>query len=93
MKEQTYFLYAFERLINDHNKIHRELFHTKTISEIFYKFYDEDIIEQDTFIHWYENLPSKYLVDKSISKKIRQMAKEFIQWLNQSDDQESDNEK
>lgn len=77
-------------MLNDNDKFRRQIFHSKTIEEIFYKFYDGDIIDEDIFLHWYEK-PSKNLVDKSMAKKIRQMAKGFIQWLNQSDS--SDDEK
>ncbi len=76
-------------LINDQNKIRRQIFHTKIILEILHKFYDYEIIEKSTFIHWYKKC-SKHLTNKSTSKKIRQMANEFIQELNQSDDEDSD---
>jgi hypothetical protein len=81
-----------EVLFHDHDDIGGN---RKTISEILYKFYHEDIIEENSFIHWYQK-PSKRFTGNKTSKKFRQMSEEFIQWLNQpdlSDDQDDDDTK
>jgi translation initiation factor 5 len=50
------------------------------MSKILLKFYDEDIVEEDTFYTWHEKA-SKRFANKATSKEIREMSNEFIQWL------------
>jgi len=78
MTAQNYLLHALEILINDHKEIY-----TKIFLEILYKFYHENIIEENTFIIRYQQ-PSKCYTDE----KIQKMVDEFIQWLNKSDDED-----
>lgn len=75
-----------EILIQDHDEILAKIFNSETISIIFNKFYEEGIIEACTFIDWYRK-PSKRLINKTISKEIRQMSKQFIQKLGQPVDE------
>ncbi len=66
------------------------------MSKILLKFYDEDIIEEDTFYVWHEKA-SKRFAEKTKAKEIREMANEFIQWLRtaeeSSDEDEDDDNK
>ncbi|CAF5028734.1 unnamed protein product, partial [Rotaria socialis] len=64
------------------------------MSKILLKFYDEDIIEEDTFYTWHEKA-SKRFTDKNTAKEIREMANEFVQWLRtaeESSDEEDDDD-
>jgi translation initiation factor 5 len=65
------------------------------MSKILLKFYDDDIVEEDTFYTWHEK-SSKRFADKTTAKDIREMAKEFIQWLRtaeESSDEDEDEDK
>ncbi len=89
-------LHAIEASIGDREEIRAKIFNKKTMSKILLKFYDEDIIEEDTFYVWHEKA-SKRFADKTKAKEIREMAKEFIQWLRtaeeSSDEEEDDDNK
>jgi len=95
-KGQKYLLHAIEALINDHEEIRAKIFNKKTMSKILLKFYDDDIIEENTFYTWHEK-SSKRFADKTKAKEIREMANEFIQWLRtaeeSSDEDEDDDNK
>ncbi len=87
-------LHAIEASIGDREEIRAKIFNKKTMSKILLKFYDEDIIEEDTFYVWHEKA-SKRFADKTKAKEIREMAKEFIQWLRtaeESSDEEEDDD-
>jgi trimethylamine:corrinoid methyltransferase-like protein len=81
-------------LINDHEEIRVKLCNKKAMSKILLKFYDEDLVEEETFYTWHEKA-SKRFADKAKAKEIREMANEFIQWLRtaeESSDEEEDDE-
>lgn len=64
------------------------------MSKILLKFYDEDIVEEDTFYTWHDKV-SKRFANKNIAKEIREMSNEFIQWLKtaeESSDEEDDDD-
>lgn len=93
-KGQKYLLHAIEALISDHEEYRAKIFNKKAMSKILLKFYDEDIVEEDTFYTWHEKV-SKRFVNKTIGKEIREMANEFIQWLRtaeESSDEDDDDE-
>ncbi|CAF3334731.1 unnamed protein product [Rotaria socialis] len=93
-KGQKYLLHAIEALIGEHEEIRKKIFNKKTMSKILLKFYDEDIIEEDTFYTWHEKA-SKRFTDKNTAKEIREMANEFVQWLRtaeESSDEEDDDD-
>lgn len=79
-KGQKYLLHAIEALIGDHEEIRAKIYNKKIMSKILLKFYDEDIVEEDTFYRWHEKASKRY-ADKTLAKGIREMANEFIQWL------------
>ncbi len=89
-------LHAIEASIGDREEIRAKIFNKKAMSKILLKFYDEDIIEEDTFYVWHEKA-SKRFADKTKAKEIREMANEFIQWLRtaeeSSDEEEDDDNK
>ncbi|CAF1280684.1 unnamed protein product [Rotaria magnacalcarata] len=94
-KGQKYLLHAIEALIGEHEEIRKKIFNKKTMSKILLKFYDEDIIEEDTFYTWHEKA-SKRFTDKNTAKEIREMANDFIKWLRtaeESSDEEDDDDK
>ncbi|CAF3887677.1 unnamed protein product [Rotaria sordida] len=93
-KGQKYLLHAVEALIGEHDEIRLKIFNKKTMSKILLKFYDEDIIEEDTFYIWHEKA-SKRFANKAKAKEIREMSNEFIQWLRtaeESSDEDDDDD-
>lgn len=53
------------------------------INDIFYGFYDKDIISEEVFMKWYKLSKSKW-VDINTFNKIKDNAKNFIEWLKTS---------
>lgn len=90
-KGQKYLLYVLDVLIGEHEDIRAKIFNKKTMSKILLKFYDEDIIEEDTFYTWHEKA-SKRFTNKTTSKEIREMANEFIQWLRTAEESSDDDD-
>jgi len=85
-------LHAIEVLVTDKDAVREKIFSNKTLSKILLKFYEEDIVEEETFYTWHEK-SSKRFGSKKIREEIRKMANEFIQWLKtaeESSDEESD---
>jgi len=78
-------------LIGDQQEIRAKLFNKKSMQKILLKFYDEDIIEEDTFYTWHEKA-SKRFSNKTTAKEIREMSKEFIQWLRTAEESSSEDE-
>ena len=71
-----------EILIKEQKSLRRQ----SMIVEIFSKLHQNQIIDGQTFVHWYEN-PRKSSTNKSTSKKIRQVTKEFIKQFNPIDEE------
>ena len=85
-------LHVLETIVDGHEDIRGKIFNKKTMSKILLKLYDEDLVEEDTFYAWHEKA-SKRFANKKIREEIREMAKEFIQWLRtaeESSDEEED---
>jgi len=78
-------------LIGDYEEIRAKIFNKKAMSKILLKFYDEDIIEEDSFYTWHEKA-SKRFADKTKAKEIREMANEFIQWLRTAEESSDEDE-
>lgn len=89
-------MHSLEPLICDHEDVRAKIFNKKTISKILLKFYDEDIVEEDTFYTWHEKASKRITKNKTLSKEIREMANDFIQWLRtaeeSSDEEDDDNQ-
>lgn len=61
------------------------------ISKIFLAFYQEDVVSEQVFVDW-GSKDSTY-VDSAISKKTRESAAPFLEWLKTAaEDEESDEE-
>jgi len=91
-KGQKYFLRGLESLISAGSL--KEKFNKKSISKVFLKLYEDDIIEEETFHSWYGKTLKR--IDKKVAKEIREMAKDFIEWLKTADEtseeEDDDNE-
>ncbi|CAI5759885.1 unnamed protein product [Candida verbasci] len=61
------------------------------IPKILHSFYDKDLISEEVLIKWGSKVSKKY-VPKDISKKVRKAAKPFIKWLQEAEEEESDDE-
>lgn len=82
-RHQKAFLGGIERFIEKHDLV------TKT-SVILIKLYQEDLIEEELAKSWGTKASKKY-VDLATSKKIRINAKQFLEWLDEAEE-ESDEE-
>lgn len=62
------------------------------VPKILLAYYQEDLVTEDVLKTW--NKASKKYVDIGTSKKVRQAAKPFLEWLEnaESDEEESDEE-
>jgi len=90
-KGQKYLLHAIEALIGDHEEFRAKIFNKKTMSKLLLKFYEDDIVEEDTFYAWHEKT-SKRFTDKTTAKDIRQMANDFIEWLRTAEESSEEDE-
>ncbi|KAK7516737.1 domain found in IF2B/IF5-domain-containing protein [Phyllosticta citricarpa] len=64
----------------------------RIVSAILMKLYDNDLIAEETLKAWGHKASKKY-VDLATSRKVRQSAEQFIEWLeNAESDEESDDE-
>jgi translation initiation factor 5 len=79
-KQQKALLGGLERLIG---VLHPSLL-PKT-SVILMQFYQADLIEEDVLIEWGKKRSKKY-VDKETSKAIRKYAQEFLNWLEEAEE-------
>lgn len=82
---------ALETLIADHADIREKIFNKKTIQKILLKFYDEDIVEEETFHTWHSKASKRYS-NKTIAKEIREMSKDFIEWLKTAEESSSEDD-
>ena len=57
-----------------------------------FKLYDLDLIEEENLIEWGKKGPSKKYVPKDVSKEIHEKAKPFINWLQEADEESSEEE-
>lgn len=90
-KGQKFLLNALETLIADHADIREKIFNKKTIQKILLKFYDEDIVEEETFHTWHSKASKRYS-NKTIAKEIREMSKDFIEWLKTAEESSSEDD-
>ena len=83
-RHQKAFLGGIERFIEKNDLI------SKT-SLILIKLYQEDLISEELAKSWGAKASKKY-VDLATSKKIRQNAKQFLEWLEQAESEDDDDE-
>lgn len=62
-----------------------------SLPKILMKLYQSDLIEEEVITHWGTHVSKKY-VDKDVSKKVRVAAKPFLKWLEEADEEDSDDE-
>ncbi|OLY83809.1 putative eukaryotic translation initiation factor 5 [Smittium mucronatum] len=83
-KHQKSILGGFERLLGE---TYPELM--PRTSHIFKALYEEDIVDEDSFLVWSEK-PSKKYTSRENSKKIHEYSEKFIQWLKEAEEDDSE---
>jgi translation initiation factor 5 len=61
------------------------------VSAILMKYYENDLISEEVLKAWGSKASKKY-VDLPTSKSVRKSAEQFIKWLNEADEEDSDEE-
>jgi translation initiation factor 5 len=61
------------------------------ISKILLKLYESDLVSEEVIKDWGSKVSKKY-VSKEISKKVKKAAKPFVKWLEEAEEEESDEE-
>jgi len=62
-----------------------------TVSAILLKIYEEDIVSEEVLKAWGSKASKKY-VDLSTSRKVRKSAEKFLEWLENAEEDDSDDE-
>ncbi|CAF0889396.1 unnamed protein product [Adineta steineri] len=75
--------------ICSNEEIHEKFSNEKQISNIFYKLYEKDLVNEDIFYDWYEK-ESNRMIQKTIETDIHEYAKGFIQWLRTAEETDDD---
>lgn len=83
-KAQRYLMGGLEQIIS----LHADKLMEK-VAGILKLFYDTDILEEKTLLEWSAKISKKY-VSKDVSEKIHEKAKPFIQWLQDADEESSE---
>lgn len=86
LKAQRYLIGGLEQIIS----LHADKLLDK-VAGIFKLFYDNDILEEKALLEWSAKVSKKY-VSKEMSEKIHEKAKPFIQWLQEAEEEETDEE-
>jgi translation initiation factor 5 len=86
-KAQSYLLGGFEQLVGN---VHPTVLLPKVL-HILKAFYELDIVEEEVLIEW-DKKASKKFVSKEMSKEIRAKAAPFIKWLQEAEEESSDEE-
>lgn len=82
---------GIERLLAAQGKEHPELMTSDKIVKILHQLYDKDLVNEDVIQKWGTKASKKY-VDLQTSKKIRRAAEPFLKWLEEAEEDESDEE-
>ncbi|KLO06315.1 hypothetical protein SCHPADRAFT_910418 [Schizopora paradoxa] len=85
-KHQKAFLGGLERLIG---VMHPEL--VPSVPKILMQFYQADALEEEVIKQWGTHVSKKY-VDKETSKMVRKASEPFLKWLDEADDDDSEDE-
>jgi len=59
------------------------------VAAVFKAFYDEDIVDEEVFTDWAKKVSKKY-VSKDLSEQIHKKAEPFITWLQEAEEETSD---
>jgi len=81
-KHQKIVLYCIEKLVEHDKKLLPQLPH------LLNGFFEERILDQDTIVKWYKNPMKK--TDAKFSKDMRDRSKQFVEWLENTPDEESE---
>ncbi|KXS20688.1 hypothetical protein M427DRAFT_94179 [Gonapodya prolifera JEL478] len=84
-KGQKSVLGGFERLFKEVPEL------MPKVPIVFKWLYDEDLVDEEVFLSWGKK-SSKKFVDKNTNKEIRAKAQPFLDWLQQAEEDESDEE-
>ncbi|KER32724.1 hypothetical protein T265_01215 [Opisthorchis viverrini] len=87
-RAQQYVLGAMAKLIERHTE-HNLL---SKACHILKALYDNDIIEEDVIIAWYEKGPSKKFVSRELSSKILSHCAPMVKWLQEAEEESEDSE-
>ena len=82
---------GIERLLAAQGKKHPELMTSDKIVKILHQLYDKDLVSEEVVTKWGTKASKKY-VDLSTSKKIRRGAEPFLKWLEEAEEDDSDEE-
>lgn len=82
---------GIERLLATQGKIHPDLLSSDKIVKVLHQLYDKDLVSEEVVTKWGSKASKKY-VDLSTSKKIRRAAVPFLKWLEEAEEDESDDE-
>lgn len=62
------------------------------VSAILLKYYENDLVSEETFTSWGTKASKKYVADISISRKVRKQADQFLKWLAEAESEDDDSE-
>ncbi|KAI1457737.1 domain found in IF2B/IF5-domain-containing protein [Annulohypoxylon moriforme] len=82
---------GIERLLSSQSKEHPELMSSDKIVKILHQLYDKDLVSEEMIKKWGTKASKKY-VDLATSKKIRRAAEPFLKWLDEAEEDDSDEE-
>lgn len=83
-RHQKAFLGGTEGFVGKHPKL------IAAVPKILLAYYQEDLVGEDVLKTW--NKASKKYVDINTSKKVRQAAKPFLEWLENAESDEEESE-
>jgi len=78
-----------ERLLSHLGTEHPELLASDKIVKILHQLYDKDVVSEEVVTKWGTKASKKY-VDLATSKKIRRAAEPFLKWLEEAEEDDSD---
>jgi translation initiation factor 5 len=84
--DQLSFLYSMERLVG----VHRTNL-LPNLPAMFQAAFNAEIIDEESINAWNEKISKRY-VSKEIGQKVRKVCQQFVDWVNQSDEEEEDSE-
>ncbi|KAK7745625.1 eukaryotic translation initiation factor 5 [Diatrype stigma] len=82
---------GIERLLATQGKTHPDLLSSDKIVKVLHQLYDKDLVSEEVVTKWGSKASKKY-VDLSTSKKIRRAAVPFLKWLEEAEEDETDDE-
>jgi translation initiation factor 5 len=69
------------------------LIHTSQLPKlpiILKKFYESDMLDEETLIYWADHPSKKYVGSREVAKTVRQSAEPFIHWLKNAESEEDE---